>query len=87
MQIKHCFAAVSDDVHMSWPMVVRIDDYAQPKDSEYSWHYIINPNCLGLFFGLGKTIKAAQPGFRVARISAASPALRAIPHSPLCPAQ
>lgn len=85
MQIKRCFAAVSDDVHMSWPMVVRINDYAQPKDSEYGWHYIKNPNRLGLFFGLGKTIKAAQPGFCVARISAASPVLRAIPYSPLCP--
>lgn len=87
MQIKHCFAAVSDDVHMSWPMVVRIDDYAQPKDSEYGWHYIKNPNRLGLFFGWGKTVKAAQPGFRAARISATFPALPAIPHSPLCLAQ
>lgn len=38
VQIKHSFIAVSDNMHVCWSMVVRIDNNAKITDPQNCWH-------------------------------------------------
>ncbi len=40
MQIEYCFATVSDDVDVSWSMVVWVNHHPKSKKRQYSRHYI-----------------------------------------------
>jgi len=39
MQVKHRSTTVPDDVNVGGPMIIGVDDNAQPENRGHRWHY------------------------------------------------
>jgi hypothetical protein len=50
MQVKHRFAAIADNVYVSWTVVIWIDRHTTPGKVENRWHIIKNLISFGYDF-------------------------------------